>query len=592
MAVDLHTGEEWMFRNNTVLSFGQVFYFDSFNYDGVFTYIWSVTGTTWTAYDPFTGNEQMKITNVPGSSGTTTATRVYGPSGEILIYLVDLAKGWMALWNSTACGLQNAQPGTPDMGSWGNTAHGTGQPTATYGTPGLEGDNPRSFSWNVSIPAGLETGVSFRVPVFKIYNEDRIVGIFFNQTHVRVWGLDLSDLNADSTQTTKLFDKWWNAPSEWLEGSNTLHYVGASNYVDDPVYGEGVIGVWSKEITTHYGFSVKDGRYLWATASEHYLDAYGWGNAEHTWYYAYGKLYSVGVAGILYAYDLATGATEWTYNLTDAYGEPITGQNWWGWITLIADGKVYVGTCEHSAENPLPRGAPQVCVNATDGSEIWRIDGMFRNTRWGGNGVIADSIIATMDTYDQRVYAIGKGPTQTTIVSPTSSIDGGKQFIIQGSVTDISPGLRDYELTARFPNGVPAVSDESQSDWMLYVWKQFECPTDATGVPLTISVIDANGNYRVVGTTTSDATGHYSFAWQPDISGAYQVYVTFAGSKAYYGSSATATFYADEAAATATPMPTPAPSAADLYFLPAVIGIVIALIVGFAVTILLLTKKP
>ncbi|HSV48822.1 MAG TPA: hypothetical protein VLH35_00775, partial [Candidatus Acidoferrales bacterium] len=70
IAVNLHTGQEWMFRNNTILSFGQVFYFNSYNYDGVFTYIWSVSGSTWTAYDPFTGNEQMKITNVPGSSGT------------------------------------------------------------------------------------------------------------------------------------------------------------------------------------------------------------------------------------------------------------------------------------------------------------------------------------------------------------------------------------------------------------------------------------------------------------------------------------------------------------------------------------------
>ena len=71
---------------------------------------------------------------------------------------------------------------------------------------------------------------------------------------------------------------------------------------------------------------------------------YGWGNAEHTWYFAYGKLYSVGVAGILYAYDLSDGNTAWTYNLTDPYGEPITGENWWGWIDLIADGKIYIGT--------------------------------------------------------------------------------------------------------------------------------------------------------------------------------------------------------------------------------------------------------
>ena len=120
-------------------------------------------------------------------------------------------------------------------------------------------------------------------------------------------------------------------------------------------------------------------------------------------------------------------------HMTDPYGEPITGQNWWGWIDLIADGKIYLGTLEHSAENPLPRGAPYMAVNASNGAEIWRVNGMFRETRWGGNGVIGDSIIATMDTYDQRVYGIGKGATQTTIVAPTSSIDSGKAIIVQGT---------------------------------------------------------------------------------------------------------------------------------------------------------------
>ena len=205
---------------------------------------------------------------------------------------------------------------------------------------------------------------------------------------------------------------------------------------------------------------------------------------------------------------------------------------------------------------------------------------------------MGDSIIAGFDTYDLQIYAMGKGPTQTTVVSPTSSIDNGKQFIVQGSVTDISPGTATSKLAMRFPNGVPAVSDASQSDWMMYVYKQFECPTNASGVPLAVSVIDSNGNYRTVGTTTSDATGHYAFAWQPDIAGAYQVYVTFAGSKAYYGSSATTTFYADEPVATATPMPTPAPSAADLYFIPAIIGVIIAILVVGAVLALLVTKKP
>jgi hypothetical protein len=595
MAVDLHTGEEWMFKNNTVLSFGQIFYFNSYNFDGVFTYIWSISSVpinplnpmagsnvTWTAYDPFTGNQQMQIWNVP------SGTRVYGPSGELLIYQINTAAGWMALWNSTDCGLQNAVIGTPDYGSWGNTAHGL-----SLQNKGLDGANSRCYSWNVTIPKGL-TISGATASGTKIYVEDRIVALYANQSKVRVWALDISDLRGATPATKTLapiFDQWWDAPSEWLEGSNIIQYTGATNYVTDTTYGDGVIAVWDKELTTHYGFSVTTGKYLWATASENYLDAYGWGAMEHTWYFAYGKLYSVGVAGILYAYDLKTGQIAWTYTLDDPYGEPITGQNWWGWIDLITDGKIYIGTLEHSAENPLPRGGPYAAINATDGSEIWRVNGMFRETRWGGNGVIGDSIIATMDTYDQQVYAIGKGPTAITAAAPDVSIDFGKTVVIKGTVTDTSPGTQDDVIKMRFPDGVPAVSDASQSEWMLYVYKQFSRPYNASGVPLTISVLDANGNYRTVGTTTSDASGAYRFSWKPDISGQYVVYVSFAGSSAYYASSAVDAFYVEEAPqATAAPTATPQ-SMADLYFLPMSVAIILAVIVIGAVLALLLVRK-
>jgi hypothetical protein len=579
VAVDLHTGEQLWVKNDTTLSFGQVLYFNSYNYDGVFTYLYSVSGTTYTAWDPFDGKWCFTFTNVPSSSGTVNAVRAFGPSGEILFYVYDLTKGWMALWNSTLAGLQNSIPGTSSYGSWGSQVQGK-----TFSC-----DNSKCYSWNVTIPSGLTASTSFFSPILKIYNGDRVVSIFFNQTKVRVWALDISDLDASSSTTTTIFDKWWSAPSEWYDGSNTIHYVGATNYVEDDTYGEGVIGLWDKELRTHYGFSVVDGSYLWATDSENYLDAYGWGNAEHTWYYAYGKLYSVGVAGILYAYDLTTGDTVWTYNLTDAYNEPVTGENWWGWITLIADGKIYLGTLEHSAENPLPRGAPQVCINATDGTEIWRIDGMFRNTRWGGNGVIGDSIIATMDTYDQRVYAIGKGPTQTTVAAPLSSVDTGKSVIIQGTVMDISPGTATTELALRFPNGVPAVSDESMSEWMLYVYKQFELPDNTTGVTVTIDVIDANGNYRNIGTAITDASGFYSLDWKPDIPGKYTVIATFAGTNGYWPSYAETSFVADEPAATATPVPVVTLPPTETYFAISTIAIILSIAV---VGLLILKKKP
>ncbi|HSV50291.1 MAG TPA: hypothetical protein VLH35_08230, partial [Candidatus Acidoferrales bacterium] len=78
-AVDLHTGQELWFKNDTSLSFGQILYWNSYNVDGVYTYLVTESGSTWTFWDPFTGEWSHTFTNVPSGAAT-----VRGPSGEIL----------------------------------------------------------------------------------------------------------------------------------------------------------------------------------------------------------------------------------------------------------------------------------------------------------------------------------------------------------------------------------------------------------------------------------------------------------------------------------------------------------------------------
>ena len=56
------------------------------------------------------------------------------------------------------------------------------------------------------------------------------------------------------------------------------------------------------------------------------------------------------------------------------------------------------------------------------------------------------------------------------------------------------------------------------TDWMEYLYMQQAKPTDAVGVPVVLSVVDANGNYREIGTTTT-SEGFFSFSWKPDIEG-------------------------------------------------------------------------
>jgi len=242
----------------------------------------------------------------------------------------------------------------------------------------------------------------------------------------------------------------------------------------------------------------------------------------------------------------------------------------------------------------MPRGGPFACVNATDGSEIFRINGLMRETRWGGNPVMGDSIIAGYDTYDLQIYAMGKGPSKTTISAPNLGAAPGQSVLISGKVTDTSPGTTDSRIKLRFPNGVPAVSEESQSQYMLYIYKQFEMPTNTTGVLVTISVFDANGNFREIGTTTTDNSGSYSLSWIPDIPGKYTVIATFSGSKAYYGSYDQAAFVVDEAAQ-ATPAPTTTVSdlASNNTLMYGIVAIIVVIIiVGAVLALLMLRKRP
>jgi len=87
----------------------------------------------------------------------------------------------------------------------------------------------------------------------------------------------------------------------------------------------------------------------------------------------------------------------------------------------------------------------------------------------------------------------------------------------------------------------------------------------------------------------SDSSGFYSLEWTPDIPGKYTVIATFAGSKAYYPSSAVNAFTVSEAQPTSEPEPTQPPSMADLYFLPmSIITLVVIIVIG---ALLLLRKR-
>jgi outer membrane protein assembly factor BamB len=308
--------------------------------------------------------------------------------------------------------------------------------------------------------------------------------------------------------------------------------------------------LWVKDTREHYAYSLENGEFMWSAPSQDYMDAMDDTPASAR-AIAYGRFYSASVSGIVYCYDIQSGDLLWEYKAVDPYSEYLFGNNWWLKPLFITDGKIYVATLEHSPIDPRPRGGPCICLNATtdnpEGEVIWRANGLFRQTRWGGRAVIGDSIIATMDTYDQRVYGIGKGASVTTLTASPKVVARGSSLVIEGTVMDVSPGTQATDVQLRFPAGVPAISDEDMSDWMLYVYKQFEKPEDATGVEVVFNLVNSTGHVLDLDRTTSDASGQFSYVFNTDKEGTFTILATFYGSGGYYGSSAQTTIHVGEA---------------------------------------------
>lgn len=305
-----------------------------------------------------------------------------------------------------------------------------------------------------------------------------------------------------------------------------------------------------------------------------------WTNFSYNKVVAYGKVYLNGYDGHVRAWHIANGTLAWdtwfgNSGKENAYGTYPTHNG-----MTVADGKLYISNDEHSPDSTMWRGSKLWCIDAETGGVLWKTGGWLRLP------VISDGILTACSGYDNQIYTFGKGPSKTTASAPQTEITLGQSLVITGTVTDQTTGP--YCKT----KDTACISDLSMGEWMDYMYCQKPYPVNATGVNIVLNVIDANGNYRTIGTTTSDASGFYSYQWTPDITGKYTVIATFEGTNAYYGSFGETAFAVAESPATATPVPTLVPSMADLYFLPAVAGIIIAIIVGFAVLALLVTKKP
>jgi hypothetical protein len=626
---DLYTGEIIWYKNGTDngldnpfsvsggyaqgqqrylgLTQGWLYHYYSVNGQGIVAYLIMVSGSTWYILDASTGNWMMTLINVPGGTAATDQ------DGSLLRYSYNPSTGNILCWNVSQAIPPRAPLGTSQQqwkGAFGTIIDAVNDTTwleagPTSSTP-LEAIQPRSgYTMNVTVEKGLPVSAAFgatasgfssvltdenRVPkqLFGYYREGgSSIGFDPCADVFSAWLISIDEHVTEyspapeyscSQQNNLGFGatvKWNKNITVPLPGKNYTWNLGDVNY-DNQVF-----FIWCKQTMQAWCYSLENGNLLWGPTMTPFnvLDFYG----TRTYVY-YDKMLSGYYGGTLYCYDVKTGELLWNYNDTAPAYESPYGDNYPIRIGAVADGKVYLYSTEHSPTKPYWRPY-LICVNITDGTEMWKLLDF-------NNGLsLADGYIITGNELDNNIYCIGKGPTATTVSIQNDVITHGNSVLVKGMVTDTSPGTEELAQTARFANGVPAIADEDMQAWMEYLYEQQAKPADATGVEVVVSVLDPNSNCYEVGRATSDEDGFFKLAFTPEVPGEYTVIASFEGSKSYYGSHAKTAINVEEAPA-ATPEPTPQPaSVADMYFVPATIGIIIAIVVVGLILFLMLRKR-
>jgi hypothetical protein len=597
--------------------FGYYYSQDDPNEHGIQNPGWLFTSNYGIGFQPERGTAYLRITNVPasgfGGTGATSVFEVQGPAGENIRYVITNQGSsqnpnyYIQQWNSskvipmigagsnpTNLRIFGNIPLAPRPSGSTNVWNGTHFVTsAVANTQGINSSNTAtsttaaSYEWNMTLPWNFTTAPTIRA----VKLGDMIFGTngswptgtsgprYFYPDEVTFWGINLNASRGTVGQI--IYMK--NVDVDDAARNTNIMYERAS--VD-----EGVCVAIEVPNCKFIGYDIRSGTKLWETDSQSDTNAYGY----FTWpslisatqtKLAYGMLYTAGYTGFVTAYSTKDGSLIWRRTYPSG-GEKI--QNFVQMEALICDGKIYVGTHEHSADTPLYKGEKLHCLNATDGTEIWSMSGWAYPMTFA----TADGVLIYWNNYDAQVYAIGKGPTVATVTAPMTAITAGDTVVIQGTVMDISAGTTQDAQAMNFPNGVPAVSEASMSQWMEYVYQQKGKPNNATGVEVSLDAIDPNNNFVHIGNATSDSSGLFHFAWTtPDIPGSYKVIATFAGSESYWPTNAETAMYVSEAPAAPAETPQAPPSNTDTYVLVGVVAIIIAIAIVGAILALLVRKK-
>ena len=559
IAQDLKTGAILWHRYdlNGTLARGQIFNYISPNQYGGHAYLWT---STMSMYDAVTGNWILDVANST-SSGLFMSQQTPDDiaDGTLLEYYINSTDHTLVMWNSTRC-VNGGNGGDPNNWMY--------RPTT-----GSKIDFKYGIQWKAPIAQNI-SGNPITLSLSGAQSSGNI-GISGNTVVM-------------SYATTGNWEEWQvdagysltDGHQEWLvnrtvsDWTRVVTYTsGEGNYIEMN-NNDQTITVFNADTGTQVCVCKFPTNTIWG-----YFSAYrpiG----------AYGMIYDATFDGHCYAWNATTGELVWNWFAGPA-GYNTVYNSWpFKTVELVADGKVYLNG-GHTYNPPLFRGSHAYALNATTGDVVWSVNSFCESN----SPVVAaaDGVITLPNAYDNLLYAYGTGRSATTVDAPSGAITLGSSLVIRGTVTDQSPGQTCLGIPAA---GTPAISDASMSDWMDYLYGQQPKPMNATGVNVDLFIIDANNNYRQIGTTTSNADGFFSFNYKPDIPGMYTVFAVFEGSESYYPSNADTAFTVDPVGATSTPTTqslTGLATTNDL-MLSLTVG-VIAIIIAIAIVGLLLLRK-
>jgi outer membrane protein assembly factor BamB len=604
IAIDLYNGQTlWTINNQNTLLCGMVTQWKTPNMYGVIgPYIWATGSypgvytapftTEWNMYSALTGEYVLSVVN------GTTATLTTDSYGDIIGYYI----------NSTY------SPGTQYMTTYA--------PAPPFGTQPVTGhvsfnsQQPLLVCWNLSQALGnswgwgpslnsvidFGLGVVWAKPVYtsvggQALNTPLAVNGVTGNAVVMTGGFTFGQFFGGlqegytyvAAQSASTGAQLWIKNFTATDSAAFEPWTRTQMNIQD--------GLWinvNEDNDAVFAVNAGTGTVAWTLSLPAGINTNGYDVFNLKTYNALGALIVVGFGGDIWSINDSTGKVMWQTNTISILGNP-------GLETPYATWPLWVFSCDcmtndvgyfaigHEYNPPLFHGAQLLALNMTTGKLIWsELDFSVESTE------ISYGIVLSRNAYDNQIYAFGKGPSATTVTAPDIGVTTATPITITGTVLDVSAGTQQQAVKANFPYGVPCVSDQSESHFMEYVYQQQPEPTNVTGVPVTLSETDANGNSYTIGTTRSNSSGTFAYNWTPPIAGNYTIVATFAGSNSYYGSCAETHIYASAPPATPGPTASPVTGLASTstveYGIAAVIIVII--IIGAVLALLMMRKRP